>query len=45
MTLAFGPEHCDPTDIEFAARVDAFDFAMAVERTDLGLRLVTRPVS
>jgi len=42
-TLALGPEHCDPTDIELAAVVDAFDFAMEVERTDHGLRLTTRP--
>jgi 2-phosphosulfolactate phosphatase len=39
-TLALGPAHCDPIDIELAARVDAFDFAMEVERTPLGLRLV-----
>jgi 2-phosphosulfolactate phosphatase len=39
-TLALGPEHTDPCDIELAAAVDAFDFAMEVERTDLGLRLV-----
>ncbi len=39
-TLALGPEHTDPTDIELAARVDAFDFAMEVERTDRGLRLI-----
>jgi 2-phosphosulfolactate phosphatase len=38
-TLALGPEHCDPHDIELAAAVDAFDFSMEVERTDLGLRL------
>ena len=42
-TLALGPEHCDPTDIELAAVVDAFDFAMEVERTDRGLRLTARP--
>lgn len=41
-TLALGPEHCDPRDIELAATVDAFDFAMEVERTDLGLRLMAR---
>ena len=41
-TLALGPEHCDPTDIALAATVDAFDFAMEVERTDLGLRLTAR---
>jgi 2-phosphosulfolactate phosphatase len=39
-TLALGPEHTDPRDIELAAVVDAFDFAMEVERTDRGLRLV-----
>jgi len=38
-TLALGSEHTDPHDIELAAAVDAFDFAMEVERTDLGLRL------
>ena len=38
-TLALGSEHTDPRDIELAAAVDAFDFAMVVERTDLGLRL------
>jgi 2-phosphosulfolactate phosphatase len=41
-TLAFGAEHTDPRDIELAAAVDAFDFAMEVERTDRGLRLVPR---
>ncbi len=41
-TLALGPEHCDPADIELAAAVDAFDFAMEVERTPLGLRLAPR---
>jgi 2-phosphosulfolactate phosphatase len=40
-TLALGPEHTDPRDIELAAVVDAFEFAMEVERTDRGLRLVT----
>ncbi|MGB0113132.1 MAG: 2-phosphosulfolactate phosphatase [Ilumatobacteraceae bacterium] len=38
-TLALGPDHCDPIDIELAATVDAFDFAMEAERTDRGLRL------
>lgn len=38
-TLALGSEHTDPRDIELAAAVDAFDFAMEVERTDRGLRL------
>jgi len=41
-TLALGADHCDPTDIELAATVDAFDFAMEVERTPLGLRLTPR---
>ena len=41
-TLALGPDHCDPSDIELAATVDAFDFAMEVERTPLGLRLTAR---
>ncbi len=41
-TLALGPEHCDPADIELAATVDAFDFAMEVERTPHGLRLTAR---
>ncbi|MDX2381990.1 MAG: 2-phosphosulfolactate phosphatase [Acidimicrobiia bacterium] len=37
-------EHCDPTDIELAAHVDAFDFAMEVVRDERGLRLEpTRP--
>ena len=43
-TLLLGPPHVDPRDIEFAAAVDAFDFAMEVERTELGLRLVATPV-
>lgn len=38
-TLMLGPEHCDPSDIEFAARLDVFDFAMEVERTPDGLRV------
>ena len=42
-TLALGPEHCDPLDIELAARVDAFDFAMEVVRDERGLRLERRP--
>ncbi len=41
-TLALGPEHCDPADIELAARVDAFDFAMEVLPDDRGLRLHQR---
>lgn len=38
-TLALGPEHCDPADIEYAARVDRFDFAMEVMVDELGRRL------
>ena len=41
-TLMLGPEHCDPTDIQLAARVDAFDFAMEVVRDGRGLRLEPR---
>ncbi len=41
-TLALGAEHCDPLDIEYAARVDAFDFAMPVVRDELGLRMEPR---
>ena len=43
-TLALGPGHSDQADIELAAAVDAFDFAMEVERTPLGLRLTPRRV-
>jgi 2-phosphosulfolactate phosphatase len=43
-TLALGPQHTDPRDIELAAAVDAFDFAMEVHRTDLGLRLESTKV-
>jgi 2-phosphosulfolactate phosphatase len=41
-TLALGPEHCDPLDIEYAIRVDEFDFAMEVIRDERGLRLDKR---
>ncbi len=41
-TLALGPEHCDPLDIEYAIRVDAFAFAMEVVRDERGLRLEKR---
>jgi 2-phosphosulfolactate phosphatase len=43
-TLALPPEHCDPADIALATRVDAFDFAMEVERDEVGLRLTARRV-
>lgn len=42
-TLALGTEHCDPLDIDYASRVDAFDFAMEVVRDEHGLRLEKRP--
>lgn len=38
-TLALGDGHADPADIEYATRVDAFDFAMEVTRENLGLVL------
>jgi 2-phosphosulfolactate phosphatase len=41
-TLLLGPEHCDPTDIELAATVDEFDFAMEVVRDGRSLRLEPR---
>jgi len=41
-TLALGPGHVHPDDITLAARVDAFDFAMEVERRVDGLRLTPR---
>ncbi len=41
-TLALGPDHTDPSDIELATTVDVFDFAMEVERTERGLRLTAR---
>ncbi len=42
-TLALGADHCDPLDIEFASRVDVFDFAMEVTRDERGLRLDAHP--
>jgi hypothetical protein len=41
-TLALGDGHVHPADILLATRVDAFDFAMEVERTPDGLRLEAR---
>ena len=38
-TLAIGPGHVHPEDIERAVAVDAFDFAMEVTRVAEGLRL------
>jgi 2-phosphosulfolactate phosphatase len=43
-TLTLGDGHVDPDDIEYATRVDAFDFAMEVQRIGVHLRLdKTRP--
>jgi 2-phosphosulfolactate phosphatase len=43
-TLTLGDGHVDPDDIEYATRVDAFDFAMEVQRIGDRLRLdKTRP--
>jgi 2-phosphosulfolactate phosphatase len=41
-TLALGPEHCDPADIELAATITALDFATEVARTPLALRRTAR---
>lgn len=41
-TLALDEEHTDPFDVEFASRVDLFDFAMEAVRDDRGLRLERR---
>jgi 2-phosphosulfolactate phosphatase len=38
-TLRLGGGNVDPDDIAFATRVDAFDFAMEVIRTPIGLRM------
>lgn len=38
-TLSLPREHADPRDIEYAARVDAFPFAMEAQRDEHGLRL------
>jgi 2-phosphosulfolactate phosphatase len=38
-TLAIGEGHVHPEDVERAVAVDAFDFAMEVARTPMGLRL------
>lgn len=43
-TLSLGAQHCHPLDIEYAARVDVFDFAMEVRRDEVGLRLEARHV-
>ncbi|MBA2699723.1 MAG: 2-phosphosulfolactate phosphatase [Nocardioidaceae bacterium] len=42
VTLALGPEHADPRDLELATRIDAFDFAREAEQTPDGLRLDMR---
>jgi 2-phosphosulfolactate phosphatase len=41
-TLGLGGDDVDPRDIEFATRVDLFDFAMEVTREKRGLRLDRR---
>lgn len=38
-TLALGAQHSDPMDVEYAADVDRFDFAMEVTVDDVGRRL------
>jgi 2-phosphosulfolactate phosphatase len=38
-TLTLGHDHVDPDDIAYATRVDAFDFAMEVQRVGDRLRL------
>ena len=38
-TLRLGDGNVDPNDIAFATRLDAFDFAMEVTRTSLGMCL------
>jgi 2-phosphosulfolactate phosphatase len=43
-TLALGPGHVHPEDIDYATQVDRFDVAMEVERTDAGLRVRPRAV-
>ncbi len=40
-SLSLGPEHGHPMDIELAAHVDLFDFAMEVVQDGRGLRLQT----
>jgi 2-phosphosulfolactate phosphatase len=44
ITLALGDGHVDPDDITYAIRVDAFDFAMEVERRPDGLVLKPQPI-
>lgn len=39
VTLALGPGHVDPRDVELATRVDAFDFAMEARPAEAGLEL------
>jgi len=43
-TLALDAEHADPLDVEFASRVDLFDFAMEAVRDERGVRLERRPL-
>jgi 2-phosphosulfolactate phosphatase len=39
VTMALGPEHADPRDLELALRIDAFHFAMEAQQTRDGLQL------
>ena len=41
-TLGLGGDDVDPRDIEYATRVDVFDFAMEVTREQRGMRLDRR---
>jgi 2-phosphosulfolactate phosphatase len=40
--LAMSRDHAHPDDVAYATAVDRFDFAMEVERTDSGHRMVAR---
>lgn len=42
VTLALGPGHVDPRDVELAVQVDAFDFAMEAVAGPGGLELLPR---
>lgn len=44
-TLSLDAEHADPLDVEYASRVDLFDFAMEAVRDERGIRLERRDVS
>ncbi len=42
ITVALGPGHADPADVELATRVDTFDFAMQARQTARGLELTAQ---